>query len=225
MPPALVASTPPISAVPSEPIESGSRQPTAAAASCAALSVTPASSVRVRSSGSTARTRARRERERTSSEPSAAGTAPPTIEVLPPWGTRGTRAAAQRRTHVGDFRRAGRPQNGFRPAVIEAAPVGGVGGGVGRVGEHPAGAECRGERRKQAGRDGSARRGWGGCGVGHQARILTCPGRIANARRRAPPRYRFAAAIRISMNSFSFMPTRPPRREAGPLTCDRIPSW
>jgi len=36
--------------------------------------------------------------------------------------------------------------------------------------------------------------------------------------------YRFAAPIRISMKSFSFMPTRPPRREAGLLTCDRMPS-
>jgi hypothetical protein len=37
--------------------------------------------------------------------------------------------------------------------------------------------------------------------------------------------YRFACAIRISMKSLSFMPTLPPRREAGPLTCDRMPSW
>ncbi len=82
----------------------------------------------------------------------------------------------------GDFRGAGRPQNGCGPPVIEAAPVGGVGGGVGRVGEHPAGAESRGKRRKQAGRDGSARGAGAGAesgirrGFSHVRRGLRMPG-------------------------------------------------
>jgi len=36
--------------------------------------------------------------DRTSSDPSSFGTAPPTIEVLPPWATIGTPAPAHRRT-------------------------------------------------------------------------------------------------------------------------------
>ena len=88
---------PPICAVPSEPIDSGSRQPASAAASCAARSVTPASTVSVMSTGSIARTVRIRSRLMTTCRPSSDGTAPPTIDVLPPCGTIATPAAAQQR--------------------------------------------------------------------------------------------------------------------------------
>jgi len=64
LPPALVASTPPICAEPSELIDNGNRQSAAAAASCAAFNVNPASTSIVMSIGSIARTRFIRDRLR-----------------------------------------------------------------------------------------------------------------------------------------------------------------
>ena len=111
-----MASTPPICALPSDEIDSGSRQPASAAAFCAAFSVTPASIVMVRSTGSIARTRFSRAKLSTNWLPSASGVAPPTIEVLPPCGTRGTRAAAHSRTTAASSTvSAGRTTAGVRP--------------------------------------------------------------------------------------------------------------
>ena len=78
-------------------MDSGSRQPAAAAASCAAFSVTPASTAMVRSTGSTPRTRFMRARLITT-WPGRFGTAPPTMLVLPPWGTIASPFAAHSRT-------------------------------------------------------------------------------------------------------------------------------
>ncbi len=116
LPPALVASTPPICAVPSELMDSGSSRSAASAASCAAFSVTPASTVMVMSSASISRTRFSRDRLSTSCDPSSEGTAPPTMEVLPPCGTTATPSRAHSAsTAATSAVSAGRTTAGVRP--------------------------------------------------------------------------------------------------------------
>jgi hypothetical protein len=116
LPPALVASTPPICALPSDEIDSGSRQSASAAASCAAFSVTPASIVIVMSVASMARTRFIRPVLTTICEPSASGVAPATMDVLPPCGTTPTpRASHSRSTAASAAVSAGRTTAAVRP--------------------------------------------------------------------------------------------------------------
>ncbi len=83
-PPAFVLRTPPIAQEPSEPIDSGRSRPASSAAACASASVTPASTVRVKSSADTARTRRIRF---VVISTSPFGTCPPTRPVFPPCGT------------------------------------------------------------------------------------------------------------------------------------------
>ena len=94
-PPALVETTPPRVAVPSEARLRGNRRPASAAAAWTSARVTPASATRTSSTGSTSRmVRIRRVDNRTSPW----GIWPPTRPVFPPWTVRATPSAAQRRT-------------------------------------------------------------------------------------------------------------------------------
>ena len=95
LPPALVASSPPIIAVPSEPSERGNSAPASAAACWARASTSPASTVMVMSARSSASTRFIRARLSTTWRGRASGVAPPTMEVLPPCGMMTSPCAAQ----------------------------------------------------------------------------------------------------------------------------------
>ncbi len=66
----------------------------------------------------------------TSSLPSSAGMAPPTIEVLPPCGTIGARAAGAQPHHLGQFLGVGRADHRRRAAAVQPPPVLGIGGGI-----------------------------------------------------------------------------------------------
>jgi hypothetical protein len=124
--------------LPSELIDSGSRQSASSAASCAAFSVTPASISIVMSTGSMPRTRFIRDRDRMICEPSSLTAAPPTIEVLPPCGTIGTRVFGAEPHRIGDLGRVRRAQHRRRAAVVEPPPILAIGVGVGRVGQDAA---------------------------------------------------------------------------------------
>ena len=63
----------------------------------------------------------------TISRPSSCGVPPPTMPVLPPWGTIATFSAAQSFTTAGHFLGRRRPHDGERRAEIVVAPVGEVG--------------------------------------------------------------------------------------------------
>jgi hypothetical protein len=94
----LVDTTPPMVALPSEASDSGNSRPAALAASCAASTVQPASSVIELSSGSTQRMARRRSRLITTSRPDPSGVDPPTSPVLPPCGTTATPCAVHAAT-------------------------------------------------------------------------------------------------------------------------------
>ena len=97
-PPALVASTPPICAVPWDASASGNWRPALAAASRTCCRVAPASATITPSSGWMARMAVIRSSDRTSGTVPSGITCPPTSPVPPPRGTMATRASAQRRT-------------------------------------------------------------------------------------------------------------------------------
>ena len=93
VPPALVETSPPTVADPRAPSVNGKRRPVAAAASCTVASTTPASATASPAARSSERMRFMRRSDRISAAPSAGGVAPPTMEVLPPWGVSGTPCA------------------------------------------------------------------------------------------------------------------------------------
>ena len=116
LPPALVASTPPICAEPSELIDSGNRHPESSAACCADLRTVPASISIVMSVVSMPRTLFMRDRLRISCDPSSDTAAPPTIDVFPPCGTIGTPRSTQSSTTAATSSvEAGRTTAGVAP--------------------------------------------------------------------------------------------------------------
>ncbi len=98
VPPALVEVSPPIVALPLAPSDKGNRLPTAAAASCSAARIVPASQTALFAAAEIERILFIRRIESRRALPSGLGTAPATIEVFPPCGTNGTRSSAHRRT-------------------------------------------------------------------------------------------------------------------------------
>ena len=98
VPPAFVDRLPPIVQLPSDASDSGNWRPAEAAASCAAASGSPDSTVIVALAVSIARTRFMRVRAITTEAPLASGTEPPHMPVLPPCGTMATPASAHART-------------------------------------------------------------------------------------------------------------------------------
>ncbi len=114
VPPALVERLPPMVQLPSAPSDSGNRRSTAAAASCAVASTTPASHVMVLERGSTSRMRSSW-RNVTRTSPSC-GIWPPTRPVLPPWGTIAVAVSlARRRMAATSSTVPGRSTTGVRP--------------------------------------------------------------------------------------------------------------
>ena len=112
VPPALVDRLPPMVQLPSDASDNGKRRPAAAAASCVAASVTPASTVIVALAVSSARTASMRVSATTTWSRASIGVAPPHMPVLPPCVTI---AHASRRAgahHRGDLvhRASGAPR-------------------------------------------------------------------------------------------------------------------
>ena len=101
-----------------------------------------------------------RARLTTSSLPSSAGTAPPTIEVLPPCGTSDTPAAAQIRTTSANSAGIGRTNHRRRAPLIKLPPILGVRRDIGRLGQQPPRPNGAMQRREQSlGHNGDMRHG------------------------------------------------------------------
>ena len=167
VPPALVDTKPPIVALPRAPSVSGKRRPDRQRGIVEGRrGSTPASTTANPASASIERMRFSRRSDRISALPSAGGVAPPTIELLPPCGTSGTRVLAPLLPRSRRLRRVRGSEYRRRRALPPLAPILQPRGDRRGVGNDALRPEHRGKLRQHRGLSG----GWlGSGGINHLA--------------------------------------------------------